>query len=124
MAAAMSAAGIPAFTGCSGVPVTDTSPASHCTSMSYARLAAYGPDAPYPEMSTAISRGWSPHSVAASSPSRAAAPWARFCTNTSASATRRRTTSSPRGSFRSRAMDSLPRLHHTKCEASPAAAVS
>ncbi len=34
MAAAMSAAGIPALTGCSGVPVTDTSPASHCTSMS------------------------------------------------------------------------------------------
>ncbi len=42
----MSAAGIPAFTGCSGVPVTDTSPASHCTSMSYARLSAYGPDGP------------------------------------------------------------------------------
>lgn len=34
MAAAMSAAGIPALTGRSGVPVTDTSPASHCTSMS------------------------------------------------------------------------------------------
>lgn len=34
MAAAMSAAGMPAFTGCSAVPVTETSPASHCTSMS------------------------------------------------------------------------------------------
>lgn len=46
IAAAMSAAGIPAFTGCSAVPVTDTSPASHCTSMSYARLPAYGPKDP------------------------------------------------------------------------------
>ena len=48
MAAAMSAAGMPAFTGCSGVPVTETNPASHCTSMSYARLSRVGPDAPYP----------------------------------------------------------------------------
>ncbi|MCD6041628.1 MAG: hypothetical protein K0R40_1231 [Burkholderiales bacterium] len=31
MPAAMSAAGMPAFTGVSGVPVTESSPASHCT---------------------------------------------------------------------------------------------
>ncbi|CAM5654179.1 hypothetical protein SGLAM104S_05681 [Streptomyces glaucescens] len=58
-------------------------------------------------MSTATSRGCAAHSVAASRPSRAAAPCARFCTNTSASATSRRTTSCPRGSFRSSAIDIL-----------------
>lgn len=34
MAAAMSAAGMPALTGRPAVPVTETRPASHCTSMS------------------------------------------------------------------------------------------
>ena len=34
MPAAMSAAGMPAFAGDSGVPVTESSPASHCTSRS------------------------------------------------------------------------------------------
>ena len=34
MPAAMSATGIPALAGASSVPVTDSSPASHCTSRS------------------------------------------------------------------------------------------
>ena len=34
MPAAMSATGMPALDGASGVPVTESSPASHCTSRS------------------------------------------------------------------------------------------
>ena len=34
MPAAMSATGMPAFAGVSGVPVTESRPASHCTSRS------------------------------------------------------------------------------------------
>ena len=99
MAAAMSAAGCPPSPAAPGVPVTDTSPASHCTSMSYARLSAYGPTPRIPEMSTATSRGCAAHRVAASSPSRAAAPGRGSARTRRRPATSRRTTSSPRGSF-------------------------
>ena len=43
MPPAMSAIDKPTFDGVSGVPVMDNSPASLCTSRSYAFLPAYGP---------------------------------------------------------------------------------
>src|SRR6185503_4686043 len=46
MPAAISATGMPAFDGESGVPVTDSRPVSHWTSRSYAFFSAYGPAGP------------------------------------------------------------------------------
>ena len=46
MPAAMSATEMPTFARRLGLPVTDTSPTSLCTSRSYAFLRAYGPDDP------------------------------------------------------------------------------
>src|SRR5215471_18714411 len=56
--AAMSATEIPTREGVSGVPVIDVTPASACTSMSYAFLFANGPDDPYPVTAQTMRRGY------------------------------------------------------------------
>ena len=86
MPAVRSAIGMPGLAGRSGQPVVAIEALSACTMRSYARLSAYGPDSPYPEMSQPISRGCRALSCRALSPRPSAVPGARFCTTTSADA--------------------------------------
>ena len=55
---------------------------------------------------------------------RSVAPGATFWTNTSTPAMSDRIAAKPSGALRSTQIDSLPRLSHTKCEASPCTAAS
>ncbi len=52
----MSAIEMPTFAGASALPVSDTTPDSACTSMSYAFLSRCGPSGPYPEIPHHTSR--------------------------------------------------------------------
>jgi hypothetical protein len=70
-------------------------------------------------MSHTIRRGLRFCSAAAESPSRAAAPGAKFCTNTSVWSSSRATTSPAARLLRSSAKLSLEWFTHTKCEHNP-----
>ncbi len=83
----------------------------------------YGPSGPYPEIEQVISRGNRSRSASAPSPSRSAAPGAKFCTNTSARSSRRSTVARVRA-LRSSAIASFERFSHTKWLDSPCTALS
>ncbi len=76
------------------------------------------------EMSQTTSFGLRGARLAWSRPMRAAAPGARFCTSTSARSTSSWSTAREAACLRLSVRLSLPRLHHTKCEAEPFARVS